>query len=174
MKKIIIYKSNTGFTEKYSRWIAEELQCEAIPLKKVSAKKLEHYELVIFGGGFIGGNINGWNQFKKMYCGKTIVFGTGATPDSEKQMIEEAKKRNFTKGELEQIRFFYLHSGLCYERMNLMGRMMMKLFCRMLAKKKNKTPEEKGMEAMIAHSFDGTDKKYMEPLVEYVKTQSEL
>lgn len=169
MKKIIIYKSSTGFTKRYSEWIAEQLQCEVVPLKEISAKKLEEYELVIYGGGFLAGSINGWNKFKEKYSGNVIVFGTGATPPSEKDMIQEARKRNFTEKELEQIPFFYMQSGLNYEKMNPMEKLMMKVFRSMLAKKKDKTADEKVMESMIAHSYDETDPKSIEPLVEYVK-----
>ena len=33
---VVIYKSKTGFTEKYASWIAEELNCEKYPLENVS------------------------------------------------------------------------------------------------------------------------------------------
>ena len=39
MKTIVVYSSQTGFTEKYAKWIAEALNCEAIPVKQ--AKKLD-------------------------------------------------------------------------------------------------------------------------------------
>ena len=29
MKKIVVYESGTGFTERYAKWIAEELACDA-------------------------------------------------------------------------------------------------------------------------------------------------
>ena len=35
MNRIVVYTSKTGFTEKYAKWIAEELQCEAVSLKKL-------------------------------------------------------------------------------------------------------------------------------------------
>ena len=28
MKILLIYKSKTGFTEKYARWISEEINCD--------------------------------------------------------------------------------------------------------------------------------------------------
>ena len=80
MKKIVLYKTSTGFTKRYAEWIAQALGCAAVSIKQESAKKLKDYELVIYGGGSIGGSINGLAKIKKLYTGQMIVFQTGATP----------------------------------------------------------------------------------------------
>lgn len=169
MKKIVVYKSSTGFTKRYAEWIAQELECEAVGLKKVSVEKLKEYELVIFGGGFVGGNINGLAKMKKMYTGQMIVFGTGATPQEATEVINTAVGNNFTAEEKEKMPFFYMHSGLNYEKMNFIEKSMMNMLKRMLAGKKEKTQEDLAMEKMIARSFDECDKKYIKPLIAYVK-----
>lgn len=33
MKRLVVYQSATGFTEKYATWIAEKLSCEAKELR---------------------------------------------------------------------------------------------------------------------------------------------
>lgn len=170
MKKIIVYKSSTGFTKRYSQWIGEELDCEVLPLEEVSAGKLGEYDLVIFGGGFMGGNVNGLPKIKKMYQGDMILFGTGATPQDATDMIEKAKQSNLTEEEQEKVPFFYMHSGLNYEKMGFASKMMMKLLKKMLAGKKDKSEEDMAMEKMIASSFDECDKKYIQPLVECVQS----
>ena len=169
MKKIVVYKTSTGFTKRYAEWIAQALGCEAVSIKQESAKKLKDYELVIYGGGSIGGSINGLAKIKKQYTGQMIVFQTGATPQEATEMIEASAARNFTEEERKRIPYFYMHSGLNYEKMSPVEKMMMKMLKKMLAGKADKTEEDLEMERMIAGSFDECDKSYIDPLVEYVK-----
>ena len=169
LKKIVVYKTSTGFTKRYAEWIAQALGCEAVSIKQESAKKLKDYELVIYGGGSIGGSINGLAKIKKLYTGQMIVFQTGATPQEATEMIEASAARNFTEEERKRIPYFYMHSGLNYEKMSPVEKMMMKMFKKMLAGKADKTEEDLEMERMIAGSFDECDKSYIDPLVEYVK-----
>ena len=169
MKTIVVFKSNTGFTKRYGEWIAQELGCDAVSLKDVSAEKLRNFELVIYGGGFMAGSINGLSKMKKFYKGRLIVFATGATPQSEIAIIEQAKNRNLTEEEQKEIPFFYMTSGLDYSKMNFIEKTMMGMLKKMLAGKKEQSEEEAQMAKMIAGSYDVCDKKYIEPLVEYVR-----
>ena len=57
MKSIVIYSSKTGFTERYARWIAEDLQCTCKPIKDVNSSELSDYDCVIYGGWLMAGNI---------------------------------------------------------------------------------------------------------------------
>jgi menaquinone-dependent protoporphyrinogen IX oxidase len=82
-KKVVVYKSKTGFTEKYAHWIADDLHCDAISLEKFSISDIARYDIVIFGGGIHAGKINGIkfiNNNLPLLAGKRIlVFATGAT-----------------------------------------------------------------------------------------------
>ena len=59
MKILVTYKSKTGFTKKYAKWIAEELNCEKKDIKNVTSKDIAKYDLVIHGGWIFGGVISG-------------------------------------------------------------------------------------------------------------------
>lgn len=172
MKTIILYRSQTGFTERYAKWLAEELGCACIPYRNRAGVKLESYDAVVYGGGFHGTKISGLPWFKKQLPrlnGKTcVVFATGATPAEDPQ-VEQALARNFTPEERARIRLFYLHSGLCYEKMGVGSRVMMAMFRRMMGSKRNKTPQEEKMSAMIASSFDECDRAFIRPLAEFLK-----
>ncbi|HOE56241.1 MAG TPA: flavodoxin domain-containing protein [Bacillota bacterium] len=50
-KAIVIYKSKTGFTEKYANWIADDLQCDIVCLEEFNAAEISRYSIVVFGGG---------------------------------------------------------------------------------------------------------------------------
>ncbi|MDD2427438.1 MAG: flavodoxin domain-containing protein, partial [Eubacteriales bacterium] len=47
---IVIYKSATGFTKNYTRWIAEAVSADLFALADVMPKKALTYDCIIFGG----------------------------------------------------------------------------------------------------------------------------
>ncbi len=62
---LVTYKSVTGFTRRYAKWIAEELDCAIMELKDVSARTMSEYNTVIFGGRFHAGLVDGLKKRKK-------------------------------------------------------------------------------------------------------------
>ena len=50
-----------------------------------------------------------------------------------------------------------------------MSKFMMKMFTTMLANKKDATESERNMAQMITHSYDISDKKYIEPILAELK-----
>jgi len=78
-------------------------------------------------------------------------------------------RKNFTAEEWEQLSVFYCPGGLRYERMKPASKMMMKLFSKMMAGKKNKSEEEKVMAELIAHSYDVSDRKYIAPIAACIR-----
>ncbi len=94
MKILVTYKSKTGFTKKYAKWIAEELNCETKDIKNVSSKDVAKYDLVIHGGWIFGGVISGYKKIKSFAPKRLIVFGVGFTPKAKvdlKKMAEDNK-----------------------------------------------------------------------------------
>ena len=65
MKVMVVFSSKTGNTEKYAKWIAEELGTEAVPANNVRIKDLKDYETIIYGGGLYAERINGIKFIKK-------------------------------------------------------------------------------------------------------------
>lgn len=63
-----------------------------------------------------------------------------------------------------------MQSGLCYEKMSLTDRLMMKVAAVMVRNKKNKTAQDIAFEQAIKSSYDISSKEYIEPLVSYLKT----
>lgn len=171
-KMIVVYKSSTGFTKKYAEWIAEELKCTLADYRTVTAEKLSGYEIVVFGSRAHAGMIDGYKKarelFQKSAAGKIILFVTGATPNAAEDMIRDFWSQNLTADELSQIPHFYMQGGLCYEKMSLPDKWMMKAFAFFMKKKKDKNPYEKEFEQAITASYDISDKKYIAPLVDYL------
>ena len=171
-KRIVVYKSSTGFTKKYAEWIAEELKCPLADYRTVTAEMLSGYEVVVFGSRAHAGMIDGYKKarelFQKSAAGKIVLFVTGATPNAAEDMVRDFWGQNLTVDELSKIPHFYMQGGLCYEKMSLPDKWMMKAFAFFMKKKKDKNPYEKEFEQAIVASYDISDKKYITPLVAYV------
>jgi len=173
MSIAVVYRSKTGFTKRYAEWIGEELNCDIIDVKNATKETLSKYDTIIFGTGIYAEGMAGLEKFKrkmsKLNGKKFIVFATGAVSADNKK-IEEIINRNFTPDERKTIPFFFFQSGLNYEKMGFVSRLMMKMFSSMLDKKKDKTEEEQALADVIKKSFDNSKKEYINQLVEYVKS----
>ena len=169
---LVVYKSVTGFTKQYAQWIGESLDCETAELKDVTASKMAAYDLVIFGGRFHAGFVDGLKKAKALVgdVRKLIVFATGASPSTMEDMVKEAWGNNFTPEELAEIPHFYMQGGLRYEKMPLGDKLMMKAFGAMVKGKKDKTAYEEAMSKVIGKSYDLSSKAYTKPLIDYVKS----
>ena len=139
-KVIVVYKSSTGFTKRYAQMIAARIKCAAVAYRSVTAKQLAEYDLVIFGSRAHAGRIDGYKKIREMYRKKKIrrlvLFVTGATPNAAKEIITEFWRQNLTQNEIRKIPHFYMQAGLCYEKMSLTDRLMMKVAAVMMKKKK--------------------------------------
>ncbi len=102
-------------------------------------------------------------------AGKRLaVFFTGAMPPEE-HTVEQCVAQNLTPEERRQVRAFYLWGGLNYEAMGPVDKWMMGVFRKMLAGKKDPSPEDRMAAQMVASSYDKAERKYLEPLEEYLR-----
>lgn len=194
-KVLIIYYSKTGFTKKYAGWIAESLSqkisCDAISYADRNKISFDGYDIILYGGGFHAGMINGLKWFKKKFAQRSqmsksenmraAVFVTGAMP-ADAPDVEKALRQNFTQDEWETIqagspdgllgggrvygrvcKVFYLQSGLCYETMGSGDKLMMAVFRTML----KKMDADSEMRQMVAQSFDITRREDITPIVDW-------
>ena len=53
--------------------------------------------------------------------------------------------------------------------MSFFNRVVMKIFARMVAKKKDKTEAEAQMAKMIGQSYDISDRRYIEPVARFIR-----
>lgn len=176
MKHIVIYSSKTGFTERYARWIAEELQCACKPVKDVKSSELSEYDCIIYGGWLMAGNIKDilkLRQLKGLGEKKLFIFAVGLTPMGEEEVIEKMKETNLHEDEQEKIPFFYFEGGLDYSKMGFINKMLMKSLKKNLGKKKELTKEESATLHKLENSYDGTDRSYITPLVESVRSMAD-
>ena len=172
MKILVTYKSKTEFTKRYAEIIAKELGAEMLDFKKVTAETMSEYDIIVYGGGLYAGMINGFKKTKELFAKssakKLVVFATGGTPNELTDKVEEVWKINLTEEEKETIPHFYMQAGLCYEKMSLFNKLLMKMMANILSKQENKDDVTKAQEQSLKSSYDILDAKYAKPLIEYL------
>lgn len=172
MKTIVIYNSQTGFTERYAKWLAEAAGADCLTLSEAKKRNLAPYEAIVFGSWACAGGISKLNWFKSnmgKWAGKKLAaFCVGASP-MESPEVAPALKRSFPEPEFQIGNVFYCPGGLNYEKMSAPSRLMMKMFLKTLQAKKGQTEAEQEMIRMISASYDISDRKYIQPILEYLK-----
>lgn len=78
---------------------------------------------------------------------------------------------NFSEAEREKVHVFYCPGGFNYEKMSAGSKLMMKMFQKMVGAKKDKTEDDIEMLKMISHSYDISDKKYIEPIIKLISKE---
>ncbi len=174
MKTIVIYHSQTGFTKRYAEWIAEAAGADCLELSAAKKKDLSPYEAIIFGSWACAGSISkiGWfkGNIDRWADKKLIAFCVGASPIDNPE-IETALTRIFDESEQQRVKIFYCPGGFNYEKMSAPSKLMMKMFIKSLKAKKDKTEEEQAMIKMISSSYDISDKKYTEPILQCLNVE---
>lgn len=169
MRTVVIYNSQTGFTKRYAEWIAEAAGADCLALNDAKKKSMDKYDAIIYGGWACAGGITRLNWFKdnidKWSGKKLIAFCVGASP-IENPDVEESLKKVFTDAEREKVSIFYCPGGFNYEKMSAPSKLAMKMFIKALKANKNKTEKDEIMIKMISSSYDISDKKYIEPILE--------
>lgn len=175
MKKVVIYKSKTGYTRKYAEWIAEALSADIFEESKVKVNMLTQYDAIVYGGSLYVSDIIGvkliTENIDKLKDKKLVVFATGASPWSD-EVITEVLDKNFTQERQKYIRFFYLRGGFNYSKLNIVDKFLMTLLkLKIKSKKKEQlSSDEIGMLAVYDKPIDYTVKNRIDEIVTYVNS----
>lgn len=175
MKTLVIYSSQTGFTERYAQWLGQELDADLMTIKDAKKRNEEDfrdYETIIYGGWCMGGNLVNVEWFLEKAGGwkekKLAIYGVGATPEGSPE-INEFLDSILNEEQKKYIKVFYCPGGLNYSKMNFFCKVMMKMFAKSMNKKEGLSDYEKQKAAALLTSFDHSDKKYIQPIVEFVR-----
>lgn len=174
MKALVIYTSQTGFTKKYSEWIAGRLKADILPFREAKKKKSDFYnkyDTVIYGGWALGGSVVNSKWFLKKAASwkekKLAIFCVGAGPEGNPD-IEISLSKLLTDEQRTYIKAFYCQGGIEYSRMKTPSKLAIKALVSALSSKKDASQKEKDMAEMLSHSYDISDIKYIEPIIQYV------
>lgn len=173
LKKVaVVYRSKSGFTQKYAEWIANAAEADLLVGNKTKAKDLMKYETIVLGGGLYAGGINGLklitNNYSTLKHKKLVVFCLGATPVTGK-IIDEVRNNNLSTEHQQTIKFFMLRGGFDYNKLTPINKMLMSLLKMKLKRKKELTADERGMLQSYSNPLDFTNEKSIEPILEFIK-----
>ena len=173
MKTLVIYTSQTGFTKRYAQWLADETGADLYDLKDVQKREEAFFgscEAIVYAGWCMAGSV----VKVKWFLGKAeswkekrlAVVCVGGSPNDNPD-VEALLKNTLGDKRKEYIKAYYCQGGFAYERMNAASKLAMKLFASALKKK----PDEKSrqMAELISKSYDISDKKFIEPIVSYLR-----
>lgn len=173
MNTILVYKSVSGFTERYARYIAREVNCRMLPWKEADASAVSGCDILIYGSRLHASRLDGLGKARKLYAQsgarRFVVFATGGMPNSAADTIEEMWRGNLTPEEMEAVPHFYMQAGICYERLGWLDRTVMKMAAGMMAKQAAKNPAAAESAQALQASYDIADRQYIEPLVACIR-----
>ena len=180
MKTLIIYTSQTGFTKKYAEWLAGRTGGDVIELKE--AKKKEDafyggYEAIVYGGWAMAGKLVKFDWF----LGKSVnwkdkklaAFCVGGGP-RENPDVDTFLASALNDEQKKYIKLFYCLGGINYDKMSGPSKLLMKMFISSIKKNKNASEKERQMAETVSHSYDYSDIKYLDPVMEYLEGSVKL
>lgn len=176
---VVIYKSKYGFTKQYAQWISEELSADLFDIKSIKIEDFQKYQTIIYGGGIYAGGLNGAQLITKSYESiknkNIVVFTCGLTNPNDienLQTINEGLDRSFPGEIKSKIKIFNLRGGIDYPKLSFFDKTIMKMFNKILEKKSPEqiNEDDKKLINSNGEKVDFTDKKYIIPIVSYVKS----
>ena len=173
MKTLVVYTSQTGFTKRYAEWIAEKSQADIFTLKDVQKKTetfFNEYDAIIYAGWCMASKVVKLEWFlekaNNLKDKKLVVVAVGASPN-EAPETSVAMNNLLSDEQKQYVKVFYCQGGINYGKMKFPFKFAMKMFSNSLKKSKDAKQREQG--EFIDHSYDISDVKYIEPVLDFLK-----
>lgn len=173
---VILYQSKYGATKKYVDWLKEETGYDCIETKNAKVSFVQKYDVIVLGGGVYASGIAGLHFLKKNISSlsdkKIAVFSVGASPYHEKA-IKQIREMHF-KDALSNVPSFYCRGAWDEDKMTFRDRTLCKMLQKAVAKQNPEEyePWQEALMCAVGQKCDWTDKKYLEPLIDYLRTGS--
>lgn len=172
---LLLYASQTGFTQRYAQWIGQALGLAPLPLEACSKQRLAAADLVIFGGSVRGGILTGQAKLERL-CRRVgdrpiVWFATGIRPATPRT-LELVRKNNFAR-EANPL-LFYFRGGLAPEALSPGDKTLLLCYRAMLRRRRALEAEDEGLLPLLGTASDDyTDPAQIAPLVHRVQALSE-
>lgn len=175
---VVVYKSRYGATQKYAKWIADELSCDLCERNHVKPADLERYDTIIYGGGLYAGGVNGIDlltkHFDRLYNKNLIVFTCGLANPLDKDnadSIRNSLNKVLPSQMREKIKVFHLRGAIDYSQLGPIHKAMMAMLHKMTIKKDvdSLREEDRQMLETYGKTVDFTDKATILPIVRFVQ-----
>ncbi|NLA52964.1 MAG: flavodoxin [Clostridiales bacterium] len=174
-KIAVVYKSKYGSTKKYAQWIAEECQADLFDVSEAGAEKLKGYDTIVYGGAIYASGISGVSVITKNYerlkDKKIIVFTVGIAAVNDEESFLSIIEKNFSKEMISHIKFFHFRGGIDYKNLGMLHKSMLTVLKAASAKAGAKKISDEEIEILVTKKgkLDYTDRKAIEPLLQYLK-----
>ena len=168
MLTAVVFTGNTGFTEKYANWVANQLKCDLYRLEDVTSEDLKQYPLIVFGGWVKGGLIQGLQDLQSKVRGRYVVFAVGALPMRD-YTVENLKARN----NLADVPTFYFEGGMRYYRYTEGQKAALEIYRETLKsfEYRKLSENEKFFINNIGHTFDHSNLDDVQDLLDYLEDE---
>ena len=136
---VIVYRSNTGFTQEYAAMLGRAAQMKVLPLAGAAGKVSEP---VFYMGPLMAGHISGIDQAVKAFAVQGVC-GVGMSPASQHTMDSITRANYIPEG----VPLFYLQGGWAPKKVGWLKRRMVNMVTRstretLRAKGSSRSPEE--------------------------------
>lgn len=155
---VIIYRSNTGFTQEYAEMLGKAEQLKVLRADEAEGK-VGPEEPVFYMGPLMAGHITGIDKVVKRYAVKGVC-GVGMSPPSQ-HVLDTMTRANYVHGAA----IFYLQGGWAPDKVGWLRRRMVNMVTKstreaLRGKGHRRTPEEEAQYQMLLKggSFVSFDK----------------
>jgi len=140
---VIIYRSNTGFTQEYAEMLGKAEKLKVYSASE-AAGKVGPEEPVLYMGPLMAGHIGGVDKAVKQYSVKGVC-GVGLSPASQ-QLLDTLSKANYVPG----APIFYLQGGWAPDKVSWIKRRMVNMATKSMreslrGKGHRRTPDEEAL-----------------------------
>lgn len=162
---VIVYRSNTGFTQEYAAMLGRAAQMKVLPLAGAAGKVSEP---VFYMGPLMAGHISGIDQAVKAFAVQGVC-GVGMSPASQ-QVLETLAKANYAPG----APIFYLQGGWAPKKVGWLKRRMVNMVTRstreaLQDKGSRRTPEENRYLDFLLHGGSYVAFENLEAIRDWMK-----
>lgn len=172
MKRVVVYESQTGSTKQYAEWIARQADAQLIALNECTASILQQADLIVFGGGVRGGNIDGKRKFskiaKKANANNLIYFAVGIRP-STPRTLALIRSSNFDSN--SDVPLFYFRGKFNPDALNQSDKTMIRIYQSMLKRRRDIHQEDADLLDAIRSPCDFASEEQITPLLQEIGTR---
>ena len=176
MGTAVVYCSQTGFTERYARWLAESLGTRVVPFSERASAGATDAETLVFLSWFHAGGLKGARWLRDLMDEhperRYVVVGVGAYPMPSEEWprseTDAAFEQAFPQDRYPRLAHFYCQGGFDFDRLRALDRLAMRAFFRMQAKEAEADPRVAFALDAMREGFDGTRREYLQPVPEHL------
>ena len=173
MKKIIIYGSQYGSSERYARELSKITGIRAV--ESGNAQEAADADLVIHMGALYAGGVKGLKQtMKHIRKGTKLIVITVGIADVRNEInvknIRRSLASQMPENVYQEATLFHLRGDMDYSRMNRKHRLMMGFMYRSLKKKpaEQQSDEDRAVIETYGKSISFYDPDTVKPIAQYI------